>query len=161
MRKIKNPWVHKDGYNCFGCAPENPNGLHMEFFEDGDEIVSFWKPNGNFQGWINTMHGGVISAMIDETAGWVIFRKLQTCGVTTKLEVRFKKPLMSTDSLITLRGRITKQMRNLVTVHVVVENSMGEVCDEADAVYFTFGEEKAREMGFTKCELEDEEWIPM
>ena len=73
MRKIKNPWLHKEGYNCFGCSPDNPFGLHMEFFEDGDDIVSFWKPNRNYQGWINTMHGGIISTLIDETAGWVIF----------------------------------------------------------------------------------------
>lgn len=32
MRKIKNPWMDKEGYNCFGCSPDNPIGVHMEFF---------------------------------------------------------------------------------------------------------------------------------
>lgn len=45
MRKIKNPWMDKEGYNCFGCSPDNPIGVHMEFFEDGDDIISFWKPD--------------------------------------------------------------------------------------------------------------------
>ena len=36
MKKIINPWEGLDGYMCFGCAPNNPLGLHMEFFEDGD-----------------------------------------------------------------------------------------------------------------------------
>lgn len=31
MKKIINPWKGLDGYMCFGCAPENPQGLHMEF----------------------------------------------------------------------------------------------------------------------------------
>ena len=44
MKKIINPWEGLDGYMCFGCAPNNPLGLHMEFFEDGDDIVAFWKP---------------------------------------------------------------------------------------------------------------------
>ena len=35
MKKIINPWEGLDGYMCFGCAPNNPLGLHMEFFEDG------------------------------------------------------------------------------------------------------------------------------
>ena len=39
MKKIINPWEGLDGYMCFGCAPNNPLGLHMEFFEDGDDIV--------------------------------------------------------------------------------------------------------------------------
>lgn len=49
MKKIINPWEGLDGYMCFGCAPNNPLGLHMEFFEDGDDIVAFWKPQGTYQ----------------------------------------------------------------------------------------------------------------
>ena len=56
MRKIKNPWMQKEGYNCFGCSPDNPVGVHMEFYEDGDDIISFWKPQTHYQGWIDTMH---------------------------------------------------------------------------------------------------------
>ena len=45
MKKIKNPWIDltDKGYNCFACAPSNPCGLKMEFYEDGDDIVSLWK----------------------------------------------------------------------------------------------------------------------
>lgn len=50
MRKIKNPWMDKEGYNCFGCSPDNPIGVHMEFFEDGDDIISFWKPQTHYPG---------------------------------------------------------------------------------------------------------------
>ena len=45
MRKIKNPWTGAEDYNCFGCSPDNPLGVHMEFYEEGDEIISFWKPD--------------------------------------------------------------------------------------------------------------------
>ena len=38
MKKIINPWRNHPEYNCFGCCPENPIGLHMEFYEDGDYI---------------------------------------------------------------------------------------------------------------------------
>ena len=28
-----------EGYNCFGCSPDNEAGVRMEFYEDGDEVV--------------------------------------------------------------------------------------------------------------------------
>lgn len=80
----------KEGYDCFGCCPDNPIGVHMEFYEDGDDIISFWNPQTHYQGWINTMHGGILCTLIDEIAGWVIFRKLQTSGMTTHLEIKYK-----------------------------------------------------------------------
>jgi len=106
---------------------------------------------------VNTLHGGVIGMLMDEVAGWVINRKLQTTGVTMQLNVKYKKPVMTTDSQITIRGHITNQRRNIVTIALSLENSKGEVCDEAEAIYYTFGEDKAKEMGFDGCKVEGEE----
>ena len=41
-----------EGYNCFGCSPDNEAGVRMEFYEDGDEIVSIWNPRPEYQGWL-------------------------------------------------------------------------------------------------------------
>lgn len=161
MRKIKNPWMQKDGYNCFGCSPDNPIGIHMEFYENRDEIISFWHPLTQYQGWVDTMHGGILATIIDETAGWVVFRKLQTSGMTTKLELKYRKPVMTTEPQITVRGHIVEQRRNLVTIDVRIENSKGETCVEGRATYFAFDKAKAAEMGFTSCDLEGDELLPM
>ena len=58
MKKIKNPWLHNEEYHCFGCCPDNPLGLKMEFYEEGDEIISYWHPSEHYQGWVGVMHGG-------------------------------------------------------------------------------------------------------
>lgn len=89
MKKIINPWKDLEGYNCFGCAPNNESGVKMEFYEDGDEVVSIWKPRPEYQGWLNTLHGGIQSVLLDEICGWVVVRKLQTSGVTSKMETVF------------------------------------------------------------------------
>ena len=157
MKKILNPYLNKEGYNCVCCAPNNPVGLHLEFWEEGEDVLTIWNPGENYQGWINTLHGGIISMLMDEVAGWVINRKLQTTGVTMQLNVKYKKPVMTTDSQITVRGHIASQRRNIVTIHLTLENSQGEVCDEGEAIYFTFGPDKAREMGFDCCKVEGEE----
>lgn len=159
MRKIKNPWLQKEGYHCFGCCPDNPAGVHMEFFEDGDDIVCFWRPQAHFQGWVDTLHGGIQSTLIDEIASWVVFRKLQTTGVTNKLEVKFLKPIMTTENQLTLRAHLVEMKRQVAFIDVSVYNSQEELCTEGKAIYFTANPEKAREMGFSACELEGEELL--
>ena len=65
MRKIINPWRNHEGYNCFGCSPDNPIGAE-------------------------------------------------------------------------------------------ITNSKGELCNEGEAIYFLMNEEKAKEMGFLYCDVEEE-----
>ncbi|MDD6393402.1 MAG: PaaI family thioesterase [Prevotella sp.] len=159
MRKIKNPWTGKEGYRCFGCSPDNEVGLKMQFYEDGDDVVCFWKPMERYQGWIDTLHGGIQSTLIDETAAWVVTRKMQTTGVTSKLEIRYLKPIMTTETQITIRGRIRQQQRNIVTIDLDITNAAGVVCTKGVATYFTFTKDKAAAMGFGECTLEGEEML--
>ena len=157
MKKIKNPFLHLEGYNCFGCAPHNASGLHMEFFEDGDDIVSVWHPRPDFQGWLNTMHGGVLCAMLDEICGWVVFRKLQTGGVTFKMETRFMRPVPSTAPHLTLRARLTQQKRNMAFIEGTIYDADGHACTQAVCTYYCYPQEQAREqMNFRACELDEE-----
>ena len=97
MEKLQNPWLSlvDEGYNCFACAPTNPKGLKMEFWEDGDDLVSLWHPSPDYEGWLGTLHGGIQSTLIDEIGGWWIGRKLQLSAMTTNLQVKFRKPVSS------------------------------------------------------------------
>ena len=103
-----------DGYHCYGCDPNSPQGLRMEFYENGDEIVSVWHPRPEYQGWVNTLHGGIQATLADEISSWVVFRKFQTSGVTSKMEVRYHKPIHTTDDHIVLRASVRRQRRNIV-----------------------------------------------
>ncbi len=155
MKKIINPFVHLDGYNCFGCAPGNPLGVKMEFFEDGDDIVSLWQPRPEYQGWLNTLHGGIQSVLLDEICGWVVMRKLQTAGVTSKMETRFLRPVSTDEPQLILRAHITSQRRNIVTIEATLSDSSGQICSQAVCTYFTFPREKAaHDMHFNGCKVE-------
>ena len=135
MEKIKNPWVGLDGYKCFGCAPDNEHGLRLEFFEDGDDVVATWKPEPCYQGWLDTLHGGIQSTLMDELAGWVVFRKLQTAGVTSRLDARFLKSISTNEPFLTIRGRIKERKRAAVFIETEIYDSKGELCTRADIVY--------------------------
>ncbi len=143
MREILNPYMKYEGYNCFGCAPGNSCGLQMKFFEDGDEIVSKWEPRDFFQGYLDVLHGGIQSALIDEIGSWVILIKGRTAGVTSKLEVKFKKAVYVNKGTITLRAKLHEKRRNLYTAYVRLLDAEDTLCAEGYVTYFTFSKEKA------------------
>jgi len=142
---------------CFGCSPNNHSGIHLTFYEDGDDIVSVWQPKFQFQGWHNTLHGGIQSLLMDEIAAWTVAKKLQTTGVTSKMEVRFRKALYTTDKYIVIRASISEIKRNFAVIKVAIYNHTNELCASAECTYFTFTKEKAEEMKFFGCEVEDRE----
>ncbi len=161
MKKVINPWSRIDGYHCFGCDPNHESGLRMEFYEEGEEIVSLWHPRQDFQGWIDTLHGGVQATLADEISSWVVFRRFQTSGMTSKMEIRYHRPIRTTDDHILLRASVREQRRNLVTIGVRIYDVHEELCTEATCTYFLFPPERARqEFRFSGCDVENDEKAP-
>ncbi len=158
MKKIINPYIghESDGYNCFACAPHNPRGLKMEFYEDGDNVVCFWTPNKNFEGWRATLHGGIQATLIDETAGWLISRKFQTSGMTTSLNIKYRKPVPTgKEHKVEIRASIRETKRNFVFIDVTLKCD-DELCSTADITFFCFSKDKAvEEFMFLPFEVED------
>ncbi len=156
LKKISNPWVGIQGYNCFGCCPDNEFGLHLQFYEDGDFVVSHFKTDIHYQSWINTLHGGIQATLLDEISGWAVSRKLQTTGYTVKMEVRYRKQLSTSGEQLTLRAHIAGVRHSMATVEAEIINGDDEVCTSATVVYMVATPEKAAQMGFKGCPLEDE-----
>ena len=102
------------------------------------------------------MHGGLQAALLDELCGWVVFRKFQTSAVTSKMDIRYRKPVHTNQGQLTLRARTAEVRRNLVTVAGEIYNSEGERCTECSCLYFLFSKEKAAEMGLSQCLVEGE-----
>ena len=145
MKKIDNPFAGLENYNCFGCSPNNPYGLQMEFYEDGDEIVSLWEPKKQFQGYHAILHGGIQSTLIDEIASWLVRTKLRSSGMTSKLEVKFKKPVLMNEGGLTLRAKLLETKRNLAYINVKLINSKDELCSEGEVVFFLLPKETVSE----------------
>lgn len=155
MKRIKNPWVGKENYFCFGCCPDNPSGVHMDFFADGDDVVCFWQPKEQYQGWINTLHGGIQAVLLDEICAWAVMRKMQTTGVTAKMETRYKHSVATNEGALQLRAHVTDIRRNIATIEATLTDDKGVLCTEATCTYFTFSKEKSAEMGFKGCLTEE------
>lgn len=158
MKKIINPWENVQGYNCFGCAPGNACGLRMEFYEDGQDIVCLWEPRDEFQGWLDTLHGGIQAALMDEICAWVVTRKLQTTGVTSRMETRYRRPVMTNQGAISIRARIREMKRNLAIIDAKLYDNAGKLCSESVCTYFTYPQDEIRKnLWFQGCRTEDEQ----
>ena len=54
------------GNQCVGCGNENPHGLKIKSYWDGNESICTWKPEDfHTAGWPNVLYGGIISGIID------------------------------------------------------------------------------------------------
>lgn len=49
---------------CFGCG-NNPEGLHIKSYWDGDVSVCKWTSKEKYHGWSDLMNGGVMATLID------------------------------------------------------------------------------------------------
>ncbi len=81
---------------CFICGERNPAGLHMRFYEQEDgSLVGKFTGQDFHQSYPGRMHGGVISAALDETIGRAIMVRYGEAiwGVTVELNVRFLRPV--------------------------------------------------------------------
>jgi uncharacterized protein (TIGR00369 family) len=145
MRKIRNPFKGIEGYNCFGCSPDNSSGLQLSFVEEGEELVSVWTPKSFFQGYHDVLHGGIQATLMDEIASWVVYVKLDASGVTSSMNVRYLKPVYVTDTRLTLRARVKELRRNLADIEVRLFDQNQNLCALAQITYFTFSKNNAKD----------------
>ena len=158
MREIINPWLHMKEYNCFGCCPDNPTGVHMRFYREGDEIISPWKPNYNHQSWINTVHGGIQATLLDEVCGWVVFAVLHTSGYTAKMNLRYRKVVEIGQPYLLLKARLKSLSHHIAVIEGGLWNSKGELCASCECTYMTYDSDKAKEMAFREAGYSEQEY---
>jgi acyl-CoA thioesterase FadM len=72
-----------------------------------------------------------------------MYIKARRSGFSSRVNIRFRKPVDSTQKEILTRGTVTNFNRNLCYIHVEILNEQGELCTEAEVVYFMFSPEKS------------------
>lgn len=98
--------------NCFVCGIENHDSLKTKFYElENGELMSVSTPSSVHQSYPDRMHGGVISAILDEIIGRAIMiSEPEAWGVTVELNIKYKKPV-PLDKQVKAVGRITRNAR--------------------------------------------------
>ena len=138
MKTLLNPYEKESGFNCFGCSEQNQTGLRMKFLETPEGVISKWKPDKKFEGYFNILHGGIQATMVDEISSWVINMKLDTAGVTSKMEIEYLKPVTLENDEITIQGIIEKVEKRHVIINAEIFDHNNQLCTKAKVTYFLY-----------------------
>jgi uncharacterized protein (TIGR00369 family) len=129
---------------CFACGRANPYGLHLDFTVARDRAATRFVAGREHTGYDGAVHGGIVSALLDETMGWAIFHQ-GIWGVTGKLAVTFRKPVPVGEELA-VTGIVTKATRRAIETHGEVRDATGALLAEADALFLVMPEQQRREL---------------
>jgi len=141
--KINNPFQKLEGYNCFGCSPDNKLGLRMNFRIEGENVVCDWQPEHHLEGWVGVLHGGIQATLMDEIASWYVFVKLKTAGVTSKMEVKLIKPVKMDKAPFRLVAGLQEMKRNIAILKVELYLNDGTLGAESLMHYYTYPQDIA------------------
>ncbi len=113
---MKSKVLKKQGNSryCVACGVDNPFGFNGRYYEtENKECVSIFETKTLQQSYPGRVHGGVITAMLDETIGRAIWiDEPETWGVTVELDVRYLVPVPMNAELKCI-GRITRNSRRI------------------------------------------------
>lgn len=141
--------------NCFVCGKENKGSLQTKFYElENGELMSISSPKNIHQSYPDRMHGGVISAILDEIIGRsIMLLEPEAWGVTVELNIKYKKPV-PIDKPVKAIARATRNTRLIFegTGEIILED--GSVAAKGYAKYVKMSFEKmVKETGAGQSEM--------
>jgi uncharacterized protein (TIGR00369 family) len=140
---------------CFVCGERNPAGIHVRFYEcDDGSVMARFTGAEHHQGYPGRLHGGVITAVLDEAIGRAIMIRygVGIWGVTAELTMRFRQPAPVGVEL-TAVGRITKESSRLFEGYGELYLPDGSVAVEGSGKYMKLPLEQIADF-----DAEREEW---
>jgi len=138
---------------CWGCGPQAEQGLGLEPHLEGATVVADLEFARRFEGGPGTVHGGAITAFMDDLLGYIPV-VYGTPGVTARLDTSFIAPVPMgvTVNGIAWMSRIDG---NKMWAEGTIEVE-GHVLVEASALFVAIGPDHYKRVfdGFTEEQLE-------
>ena len=146
---------------CLVCGRDNDSSLKARFYELEDgELLGVFKPLPEHQSYPGRLHGGMSSALLDETMGRAInIAEPDAWGVTVKLDVKFRKPV-PLDGDVRAIARITKVGSRLFEGAGEIVLPDGSVAVEATGTYMKLPIERIADGDFSLEWFADERDVP-
>ena len=125
-----------DDQNCFVCGRGNQAGLRLEFREEPvsagvqAEVVF----PARFQGWQDTVHGGLLATVLDEAMIKAAAAAGHKC-VSAEITVKYKEPAR-TGARYRAEGRVAQARGRLVLAESRICDAAGRVYAQATGKFF-------------------------
>jgi uncharacterized protein (TIGR00369 family) len=119
---------------CFVCGLGNPIGLRAAFYEDGEgRVTAKFTPRPVHQGYPGVMHGGIVTALLDEALGRVAIAAGRWM-VTGRLTIRFRRPI-PVEGTLTVIGEPVKWQKWMLEARGEIRLADGQVGAEATGTF--------------------------
>jgi acyl-coenzyme A thioesterase PaaI-like protein len=147
MSEESNHTLQPNSRHCFVCGLENQYGLRLRFYETGPgEVTAEYTVPDQFQGYPGLVHGGIVTAMLDEVTGRAHISDGETRFMyTAKLEIRFRKNVPINTPLRVV-GNIVKSKRRMASSTGKIIGPGGDLLAEANALLVDLPEEAVSEV---------------
>ncbi len=134
---------------CIICGMDNPLGVQAQFYEMEDKsLCGLFTFKEEHQSYPGRVHGGMISAMLDELACrafWVYSPEI--LGVTISLQTKYRKPVPYGVPLKGI-GRITRLTKKNFEAECFIKNQDNEVLAEGIIRYLILPGEKISDASY-------------
>ena len=146
---------------CLVCGRDNESSLKARFYElDSGELLGVFAPLEEHQSYPGRLHGGISSALLDETIGRAVnLLDPEAWGVTVELNLRFRKPV-PLDGEVRAVARITKDSRRIFEGTGEIILADGTVAVEASGRYLKMPIDKIADGDFELEWFADERDTP-
>lgn len=147
---------------CIVCGIENPFGLLGRFYElDDGALLGVFTLRDEHQSYPGRLHGGIASAILDETIGRAItMAHPGTWGVTAELTLRYRRPVPPAGEIRAV-ARITRDTSRLFEGSGELLLADGIVAVEARGKYLRLPLEDIADEEFAATEwFPDERGVP-
>ena len=129
---------------CFACGPRNPSGLRLRFERAEETVTTRFRGREEHQGFPGYLHGGVITALLDEVMSRVSLLD-NRWTMTARIDVRFRQPIMVGQE-VTAFGEKAEERRGVLEARGRVELADGSVAAEAVATFVFVKKETLAQM---------------
>jgi acyl-coenzyme A thioesterase PaaI-like protein len=118
---------------CFVCGPENPIGLKLVFWEEGEKYHTRFTPDRRHSSYSGITHGGILTAILDEVMGRLLYvRNLK--AATAKMEIRWSRAAQIGETLHIV-GWIEEIRGRLVQCAAEARNEAGQLIARSNAKF--------------------------
>ena len=92
---------------CFACGPANPFGMKVDDFAIvNGAVTATFIARHHYQGTTGSLHGGIAATALDEVLVWAGILQEDVLAVTAKMEVRYHRPVETSDARLSVRARV-------------------------------------------------------
>lgn len=80
-----------NSHTCFVCGDQNPIGLRRRFHTDGARVWTEFTGQPAQAGYSGIVHGGILTALLDETMGWAPALQNRRMCMAVELTIELRK----------------------------------------------------------------------